>query len=103
MMDTKKIGRNDPCPCGSGEKYKRCCERKLHTAGSSGILALVVLVGVVIVAIVMGIGWFSQDSAPANAGRVWSPEHGHYHNSSTPGSAPASSGRVWSPEHGHYH
>jgi hypothetical protein len=21
----KKIGRNDPCPCGSGEKYKRCC------------------------------------------------------------------------------
>jgi uncharacterized protein len=21
-----KIGRNDPCPCGSGKKYKRCCE-----------------------------------------------------------------------------
>lgn len=21
----KKIGRNDPCPCGSGQKYKRCC------------------------------------------------------------------------------
>jgi uncharacterized protein len=21
----KKIGRNDPCPCGSGKKYKRCC------------------------------------------------------------------------------
>jgi hypothetical protein len=21
----RKIGRNDPCPCGSGEKYKRCC------------------------------------------------------------------------------
>ncbi len=21
----KKIGRNDPCPCGSGEKYKNCC------------------------------------------------------------------------------
>ena len=21
----QKIGRNDPCPCGSGEKYKRCC------------------------------------------------------------------------------
>lgn len=20
-----KVGRNDPCPCGSGEKYKRCC------------------------------------------------------------------------------
>ncbi len=24
----KKIGRNDPCPCGSGKKYKNCCERK---------------------------------------------------------------------------
>jgi len=22
-----KIGRNDPCPCGSGKKYKRCCGR----------------------------------------------------------------------------
>ena len=21
----KRIGRNDPCPCGSGKKYKRCC------------------------------------------------------------------------------
>lgn len=21
----KKYGRNDPCPCGSGRKYKRCC------------------------------------------------------------------------------
>ncbi len=23
-----KIGRNDPCPCGSGKKYKKCCMRK---------------------------------------------------------------------------
>ena len=23
----KKIGRNDPCPCGSGKKYKNCCGR----------------------------------------------------------------------------
>ena len=23
--DNKKIGRNDPCPCGSGKKYKKCC------------------------------------------------------------------------------
>ncbi len=22
---TQKIGRNDPCPCGSGKKYKKCC------------------------------------------------------------------------------
>ncbi len=24
----KKIGRNEPCPCGSGKKYKKCCGRK---------------------------------------------------------------------------
>lgn len=23
--DHPKIGRNDPCPCGSGKKYKHCC------------------------------------------------------------------------------
>ena len=39
---TEKIGRNDPCPCGSGKKYKHCCgrsdadiapERKGHDGG----------------------------------------------------------------------
>ena len=25
----KKVGRNDPCPCGSGKKYKNCCGRNL--------------------------------------------------------------------------
>jgi preprotein translocase subunit SecA len=24
-LDTPKVGRNDPCPCGSGKKYKKCC------------------------------------------------------------------------------
>jgi len=24
---SKKVGRNDPCPCGSGKKYKKCCGR----------------------------------------------------------------------------
>ncbi|MHB8730141.1 MAG: SEC-C metal-binding domain-containing protein, partial [Sulfuricaulis sp.] len=26
----EKIGRNEPCPCGSGKKYKRCCGAALH-------------------------------------------------------------------------
>ena len=26
---TKKVGRNDPCPCGSGQKYKKCHEGKV--------------------------------------------------------------------------
>lgn len=25
--DTPKVGRNDPCPCGSGKKFKKCCGR----------------------------------------------------------------------------
>ena len=25
VRDYKKVGRNDPCPCGSGKKYKNCC------------------------------------------------------------------------------
>ena len=25
VRETPKVGRNDPCPCGSGKKYKRCC------------------------------------------------------------------------------
>ncbi|MBR4079952.1 MAG: SEC-C domain-containing protein [Christensenellaceae bacterium] len=24
-VSTKTVGRNDPCPCGSGKKYKKCC------------------------------------------------------------------------------
>jgi SEC-C motif len=25
QLATMKVGRNDPCPCGSGRKWKRCC------------------------------------------------------------------------------
>jgi len=25
VVKSEKIGRNDPCPCGSGRKYKKCC------------------------------------------------------------------------------
>jgi len=28
-IDLSKIGRNDPCPCGSGKKFKKCCGAKL--------------------------------------------------------------------------
>ncbi|WP_243647126.1 SEC-C metal-binding domain-containing protein [Scopulibacillus darangshiensis] len=26
-VNRKKVGRNTPCPCGSGKKYKKCCGR----------------------------------------------------------------------------
>lgn len=32
VVKEKKIGRNDPCPCGSGKKYKKCCGAKTENA-----------------------------------------------------------------------
>ncbi len=32
VRSEKKIGRNDPCPCGSGKKYKKCCMNKAEQA-----------------------------------------------------------------------
>ena len=29
--DAPKVGRNDPCPCGSGKKYKKCCGANIPT------------------------------------------------------------------------
>ena len=29
VREGKKIGRNDPCPCGSGKKYKNCCGKDI--------------------------------------------------------------------------
>ena len=28
VREVKKVGRNEPCPCGSGKKYKKCCGLK---------------------------------------------------------------------------
>ncbi|WP_416337317.1 SEC-C metal-binding domain-containing protein [Galbibacter sp. EGI 63066] len=51
---TKTLGRNDPCHCGSGKKYKRCCmgkERLTRTRKSK--MALIVVVGVILLGIVL--------------------------------------------------
>ena len=29
VRQDRKVGRNEPCPCGSGKKYKACCGRKI--------------------------------------------------------------------------
>ena len=31
IINYNKIGRNDPCPCGSGKKYKKCCLNKIES------------------------------------------------------------------------
>ncbi|GHV72760.1 hypothetical protein AGMMS49940_00620 [Spirochaetia bacterium] len=36
-VNKKKIGRNDPCPCGSGKKYKHCCLNKTVNPWKMGV------------------------------------------------------------------
>lgn len=36
LQRTSKVGRNEPCPCGSGNKYKRCCGRSGGSATWTG-------------------------------------------------------------------
>jgi hypothetical protein len=36
----KTVGRNDPCPCGSGKKYKKCCQDKDQAAAATARVAL---------------------------------------------------------------
>jgi uncharacterized protein YecA (UPF0149 family) len=35
IQDKQKVGRNDPCPCGSGKKFKKCC---LHKSSGDPLL-----------------------------------------------------------------
>ena len=37
MAKHKKLGRNSPCPCGSGQKYKKCCLR--NSVGQNVVVA----------------------------------------------------------------
>lgn len=81
MSHLAKTGRNDPCPCGSGRKFKRCCETKVR-AGSqtSSRLMLLAVAGAVLAALLLGIASFTSDSQATGPRRVWSAEHGHYHD-----------------------
>lgn len=115
-----KVGRNAPCTCGSGKKYKQCHgktdqERKHRWS----VYALLIPA----IAIIVGGGELLlslfRDPPEGSAGRVWSTEHGHWHDANggelgaAPGGVPASPqaqppgppppGKVWSSEHGHWH
>jgi SEC-C motif-containing protein len=108
-----KTGRNSPCTCGSGLKYKQCCEQK--EGKTSPMLVIVALaIGAVIVA---GAMYVTNDSnqqqpasgapvAPVNAGSSPQPA-GAPQPAGVPGSpqppGPVPAGKVWNVEHGHWH
>ena len=138
-----KLGRNEPCHCGSGKKYKHCHEPTKNTNNNQytiiGIIAVVMLVIIFInsdssnqtvpvtTSPLLNQGSTSntsKPSGPAPPGKVWSQEHGHWHDapvskSLTPKllgkegvnkitvppidkNKPAE-GKVWDEEHGHFH
>lgn len=76
------LGRNDPCHCGSGKKYKRCCQGKersttpVTSKATMIIIAVVVLVGLGFMVISLTVGG-GEDACPP--GTTWSAAHGHCH------------------------
>ena len=72
-------GRNDTCPCGSGKKFKKCCEAKEQSKRGNNMM--LIIVGVLMAAgLAAGITAFTTDRGHTSRQQgVWSPEHGHYH------------------------
>ncbi|MEX2401120.1 MAG: SEC-C metal-binding domain-containing protein [Rhodothermales bacterium] len=75
--------RNDPCPCGSGLKYKHCCEGKTKWTDNSLIMgagvAILVVLGIILASMAFS-NLGDQGGAPdCPPGQVWSAAHGHCH------------------------
>ncbi len=74
------IGRNDPCPCGSGRTYKRCCALKSNGAPIGSKIGLS-LIGLLLLS---GAAYFlfsldDMGNETLTPHRVWSEEHQHWH------------------------
>ncbi len=77
-----KVGRNDPCPCGSGKKFKTCCLGKHAGQDTFGQKLLMwVVIAILGLGLVAGImTYVRSDDAKANPpDKVWSEEHQHFH------------------------
>jgi hypothetical protein len=76
------VGRNEPCPCGSGKKYKQCCAGKTpwyrEAKWTGALVALALLGGLLLFSVAVTDG--DQADGSAAPGRVWSEEHQHWHD-----------------------
>jgi hypothetical protein len=86
MAAKAKVGRNDRCPCGSGKKYKNCCQDKRASKMSpvqwAAVAAIVAAAGVLVVLLfnaTQGGGMAVPGSGICPPGQVWDPTHGHCH------------------------
>ncbi len=91
----EKVGRNEPCPCGSGKKYKNC---HMNSEAAKGGKNKAIIIGALLVLfLIIGIISFFMSSQQADSGSS---------NQLTPGpppAGPAPPGKVWSYQHGHWH
>ncbi|HEY0157685.1 MAG TPA: SEC-C metal-binding domain-containing protein [Thermoanaerobaculia bacterium] len=96
-----RTGRNEPCPCGSGNKYKNCCIGEQSRQATRYVTILVAIVATIALAglipSLLGGDEEEEQAAAASAsrtpraGKVWSEEHGHWHDAAAPvGGAPIS-------------
>lgn len=107
------VGRNEPCPCGSGKKYKHCHADETSRGMSKGLMALIIVICAIgAVGVVPKLLEKTEPSSttqrpaanapvqaaprpgpqppgPVPAGKVWSTEHGHWHDAAPAGSAGA--------------
>ena len=127
-----KIGRNEPCHCGSGKKFKQCHDKK-----DTGKINQLFLIGFLSLAFILlmffssstsidhpisankspqpfnfqGSKLTKQPEGNAPPGKVWSSEHGHWLDSQTSilenkrnsSIEKHNDGKVWNADHGHYH
>ncbi len=93
-----RVGRNEACPCGSGKKFKSCCEGKPRT--SRGLLLLLATIGVLAL---VGLGSFIAGSRARKTTLAGSAPGAAAPRANTPQPGPAPAGKAWSQEHGHWH
>ncbi|MEX0662945.1 MAG: SEC-C metal-binding domain-containing protein [Balneolaceae bacterium] len=75
-----KPNRNDPCSCGSGKKYKNCCQNKDDSQMSSKIGIIAVAVAIVLGLIIVGMSISGGErSSECPPGTNWSSAHNHCH------------------------
>lgn len=141
MKHVAPVGRNEPCPCGSGKKYKACCALKVERVVSADVPAprrnafswqlgvfVVLFLGLgAVAAVQMTSAKPAEEKAaaaplprPMPMPKIeFAPENGapgvlaganaaapQPAPQFTPGPQPAGPvppGKVWSPEHGHWH
>ena len=78
-----KTNRNDPCTCGSGKKYKNCCEQKLFQSGDENRISRLLItaaVGDFLAVFLWGvIEFFATDHPEMEAYKCDNPSCGKIH------------------------